>query len=201
MESNQKSTLGQIVLTHAWKNVGNGPASTLPLPLSARGCETRSHSCTVKVRRRHTGARVARCLTFAFTKARGEDSPPPPHCLSVSLILVSIIYIGRNRKLQPQRCWMRDAGVVRTDSARRGRGRVSRRSSLISRLSRDVGSQWQAKKRIRPWRVHGDATFASLHVNLRVHEAACTKGTRFARQNELKLFLTLSLSLSLTSRW
>ena len=63
---------------------------------------------------------------------------------------------------------------------------------VITRCRKQV----EAKKRIRPWRVHGDAMFAPLHVNPCVYERSREHVSR--DKTNLKLFMSLSLSLSLS---
>lgn len=132
-------------------------------PNTTGGCKTRSHVCIrLRLVPGRTRVQVRKYVYFyessyrvplerGRVRLRGGLVPR-------RLGRVSIIY--RPKKSEVTIVAMLESDVQRDlwDPAPaigvpRTRSRVSRRSGLISTLSRDVGSQVEAKKRIRPWRV------------------------------------------------
>lgn len=86
------------------------------------------------------------------------------------------------------------AGIGWSTTAGPGFSKIEPYKHVITRCRKQV----EAKKRIRPWRVHGDAMFAPLHVNPCVYERSREHVSRDKTNLKLFLFLPLSLYLSIS---
>ena len=97
--------------------------------------------------------------------------------------LVSIIYIGRNRK-KSEVAVVANAGLC---SPGPDFSKIEPYKQVITRCRKPLASKETYKAVASPrW----------CNVRFVACESSCTKGTRFARQTELKPFLTLSFSFS-----